>query len=183
MRATRAYITSFGTTGLLIASALLSLSVMSAFVAFRGFPGEDVQAPIQTLLVQEHQTPVRVPAKPLRVGVLGAKRSPSAGGSRRTATRRVSSPTASTGPVVQRTAPAAPAPAPNQAPSNGTSSGNATPVADTSPLTSPTTAPTVPSTSTLPLPSLTLPSLPPPPPPDSSQLPVDTSGVTGLLGG
>ena len=45
---------------------------MSAFVAFNGFPGQDVQDPIGTLLLQQRQTPVDVPAKPVHVGVLAA---------------------------------------------------------------------------------------------------------------
>lgn len=56
MRATRAYITSFGTTGTLIVSALLSMSVMSAVVGFNGgFPSPDTQNPIGSVLVKEPQ--------------------------------------------------------------------------------------------------------------------------------
>lgn len=39
MRATRAYLASLGTTGLLLASSLLILVVVGAIVAFDGFPG------------------------------------------------------------------------------------------------------------------------------------------------
>ena len=40
MKASRAYIASLGTSGVLIASFLLLLAVVSAIVAFRGYPGE-----------------------------------------------------------------------------------------------------------------------------------------------
>ncbi|MGH2848907.1 MAG: hypothetical protein ACRDL0_23390, partial [Thermoleophilaceae bacterium] len=39
MKATKAYIAGLGTSGVLIASFLLLLAVVSAIVAFRGFPG------------------------------------------------------------------------------------------------------------------------------------------------
>jgi hypothetical protein len=180
LRATRAYITSFGTTGLLIASALLTLAVMSAFVAFNGFPGQDVQDPIGTLLLQERQTPVNVPAKPVHVSGLATGQGSGTSGDRAGA-RHVRAPKASTGPVQHR----APAQTPTQNPatSPGSTSGQGTTLVPqaTSPIPTPTT-PQVPQTE---LPPLTIPSLPPPPPPpsDGSQLPIDTSGVTGLLGG
>ena len=40
MKATRAYIASLGTTGVLIGSSVLILVVVSALVAFRGWPGD-----------------------------------------------------------------------------------------------------------------------------------------------
>src|SRR5919197_1908869 len=39
MRASRAYIASLGTTGVLVGSSILLLFVVSAIVAFRGWPG------------------------------------------------------------------------------------------------------------------------------------------------
>lgn len=185
MRATRAYITGFGTTGLLISAALLSLAVMSAFVAFNGFPGQDVQDPIGTLLVQEKQAAVKVPAKPIRVDVAAATRAATTSG-HRAATRRAHAPKASTGPVLQR-APARTAP--GQAPSSGQNPTSVAQTAPTTPLS--TTPPSVPNTGVQ-IPPITLPSLPssppasPPPPPSggvNTQLPVDTSGITGILGG
>ncbi|HEX6461201.1 MAG TPA: hypothetical protein VF032_19955 [Thermoleophilaceae bacterium] len=155
---------------------------MSAFVAFNGFPGEDVQAPIQSLLVQERQAPVPVPAKPVRVGVLAASRHPASAGTNHGGTGtsgHLNSPTASTGPVVQRTAPKTAPPAQSPAPSSG--SGTATSVAETAPLPTVGSVPTDPSTIVPQLPTVTVPSLPPPP--SDSSLPVDTSGVTSLLGG
>jgi hypothetical protein len=183
LRATRAYITSFGTTGLLIASALLTLAVMSAFVAFNGFPGQNVQDPIGTLLLQEPQAQVSVPVKPLHVGVPGAsKRSGSAARHRREAARNSQAPKASTGPVVHRTTPIQ-APTRTQTPASAPSQ-DTVPLAQATPPVVPGTAPTLPDTGVPQVPGLTLPALPPPPPPSgSSQLPIDTSGITGLLGG
>jgi hypothetical protein len=64
VKATKAYIAGVGTTGLLVASSLLVLTVMSALVAFRGFPGPDVQDPVQSILVETAHAPatVAVPA-------------------------------------------------------------------------------------------------------------------------
>jgi hypothetical protein len=65
VRATRAYITSFGTTGTLIVSALLTMSVMSAVVGFNGgFPSPDTQNPIGSVLVKERQTSLPVAQHP-----------------------------------------------------------------------------------------------------------------------
>lgn len=169
---------------------MLTLSVMSAFVAFNGFPGEDVQAPIHTLLVQQRQTSVPVHAKPVRVDVRAATRHPAitSGSSHHAAARHAGGPTASTDPVVQHTAPqATPPPAQSPAPPSGSGGGSATtPVAQSTPLADPDTAPTVPSTTTTPKLPITLPSLTPSSPPPqqsgSSVLPVDTSGITDLLG-
>lgn len=60
MKATKAYIAGVGTTGLLVASSLLVLTMMSALVAFRGFPGPDVQDPVQSILVGTAHAPVTV---------------------------------------------------------------------------------------------------------------------------
>jgi hypothetical protein len=186
LRATRAYITSIGTTGLLIASALLSLAVMSAFVAFNGFPGQQVQDPIGTLLLQEGQTRVNVAPKPLRVQVEGTTRSPAGGSSNHAAARHARTPQASTGPILHSTTPGSSTPSQTQTPSSpGQTTTSVTGSAPSAPIS--TTAPQLPSTNVT-LPTITLPSLPtspPPPPPgdNQQQLPVDTSGITGLLGG
>jgi hypothetical protein len=184
LRATRAYITGIGTTGLLIASALLSLAVMSAFVAFNGFPGQDVQDPIGTLLLQEKQAPVNVPAKHVHVQVLATRRAASATTAhRRASSKRVQTPRATTGPVVNRTNPTPSTPSPGQAPSSsGQTPSSAAGSTPSTPVS--TTTPAVPDTG-ITLPQVTLPSLPSSPPPGGSQqqLPIDTSGVTNLLGG
>jgi hypothetical protein len=183
LRATRAYITSFGTTGLLIASALLTLAVMSAFVAFNGFPGQDVQDPIGTLLVQEKHASVRVPAKPVHVQVAASRRGPTgtaAARHRRDALKRTQGPNANTGPLAHRTPSGAPGSSQTQTPS---ATQNATSLAPTSPTTPiGTTTPSVPDPGVS-VPPITLPSVTlPPPPSGNSQLP-DTSGVTGIIGG
>jgi hypothetical protein len=177
---------------MLIASALLSLSVMSAFVAFNGFPGQSVQAPIGSLLLGEQHPPtVTVPTKPLRShGSAASGRSTSRAGAHRGVThaRAVSSPVAHTGPVVDRVPagqpaqPQAPASSAPAQPQQSTAVG--TPGTVSNPL--PTgTAPSLPDTGLPALPQVTLPPLSSPssPPPTSSQLPVDTSGATGVLGG
>jgi hypothetical protein len=156
---------------------------MSAFVAFNGFPGQQVQDPIGTLLLQEKQTRVNVAPKPIRVQVQATTRSPAAGASRHTGTGHVQAPRASTGPVVHRTVPGSSTP--TQSPSSsGQSPTSVTGSAPSAPIN--TTTPQVPDTG-LPLPPITLPSLPssPPPPPGNNQqqLPIDTSGITDLLGG
>ena len=53
MRASRAYIAGAGTTGVLIASAVLLLAVVSALVAFRGGPGDGIGEDIGSLIVDE----------------------------------------------------------------------------------------------------------------------------------
>jgi hypothetical protein len=55
MRASRAYIAGFGTTSVLVASALLLLAVVSALVAFRGWPGAGFAENISSLVVDEPQ--------------------------------------------------------------------------------------------------------------------------------
>ena len=157
---------------------------MSAFVAFNGFPGQDVRDPIGTLLLQEKQAAVSVPAKPVRVRVLATSKAPAAATShRRAALRRAVAPRASTGPVEQRT-PSTQAPTSSpQAPSSAGTTQTAPPVSQPKAPVDTGSAPTLPDTG-LPIPPITLPSLPTPPPPSGdSKLPIDTSGITDLLGG
>lgn len=49
MRARFAYISSLGTTAILVAAALLMLAVVSAIVAFRGWPGQASTGGVQTV--------------------------------------------------------------------------------------------------------------------------------------
>src|SRR3954463_12019313 len=49
MRARFAYISSLGTTAILVAAALLMLAVVSAIVAFRGWPGQASSGGVQTI--------------------------------------------------------------------------------------------------------------------------------------
>jgi hypothetical protein len=62
MKATKAYIASLGTTGVLLAASILMLAVVSAVVAFDRWPGSHVSAPVQTLLLTEKAAPIRVSA-------------------------------------------------------------------------------------------------------------------------
>ena len=53
MRTSRAYLASLGTTGVLIASGILLLVVVSALVAFRGWPGADLVDDVESLFVDD----------------------------------------------------------------------------------------------------------------------------------
>src|SRR3954454_7137820 len=73
MRATKAYIASLGTTGVLLAASILMLAVVSAVVAFDRWPGGEVSTRVQTLVLAENPAPIRVstnstaaPATPVR---------------------------------------------------------------------------------------------------------------------
>jgi hypothetical protein len=172
---------------LLIASAMATLFVMSAFVAFNGFPGQGVQDPIAPILVHETQAPVSVPTEPARGAVLDARTH--GGSSSRVdshSARLHGGPRAHTGPL---SAPDSGTPV--QTPSGGQTqvpppqSGgdlNSTAGGATQQLPSGTT-PSLPGGNTqvpqVTLPEVQIPSLPQ----GDSQLPIDTSGVTKLLGG
>src|SRR5258706_4109410 len=62
MRATKAYIASLGTTGVLLGASLLMLAVVSAVVAFDRWPTGNVSTRVQTLVLAERPTPIRVGA-------------------------------------------------------------------------------------------------------------------------
>ena len=67
MRASRAYIAGFGTTGVLVGSALLLLVVVSTLVAFQGWPGSGFADDIGSLVVDE---PERLPVEgPVQVAL------------------------------------------------------------------------------------------------------------------
>ena len=53
MKTSRAYIASLGTTGVLIASFIVVLVIVSAIVAFKGAPGEASSSGLDRLDVQE----------------------------------------------------------------------------------------------------------------------------------
>src|SRR4051812_17587789 len=85
MKATKAYIASLGTTGVLLAAAVLMLAVVSAVVAFDRWPGGNVASPVKTLVLTERPQSIRVterssgaPATPTRAGTTAA-RGPAAG--------------------------------------------------------------------------------------------------------
>ena len=62
MKAGKAYITSLGTTGLLVASSVLLLVVVGALVAFDGWPASEASSPPETVAIGEGDTE-RVVAK------------------------------------------------------------------------------------------------------------------------
>src|ERR1700704_4443135 len=55
MRATRAYIASLGTAGVLVASSALLLVVVSALMAFNAWPGGDPMGGLKGLVVGNHE--------------------------------------------------------------------------------------------------------------------------------
>src|SRR4051794_427609 len=60
MRARVAYISSLGTTAILVAAALLMLAVVSAIVAFRGWPGGATgSGDVQSVPLSPHGTAER----------------------------------------------------------------------------------------------------------------------------
>src|SRR3954451_11566381 len=63
MRATKAYIASLGTTGVLLAASLLMLAVVSAVVAFDRWPDGQVSSRVQTLVLKERPASIRVSAR------------------------------------------------------------------------------------------------------------------------
>src|SRR4051794_445355 len=65
MKATKAYIASLGTTGVLLAASILMLAVVSAVVAFDRWPDGHVSTRVQTLALSENAAPIRVTARPL----------------------------------------------------------------------------------------------------------------------
>src|SRR5438045_7217666 len=60
MKATKAYIASLGTTGVLLAASILMLAVVSAVVAFDRWPGAGAQAPVKTLVLADTPAAIRV---------------------------------------------------------------------------------------------------------------------------
>ena len=99
MRATKAYIASLGTTGVVLAASILMLAVVSAVVGFDRWPGSQSSAPARPLLLTERAAPIRVSAKAT---------APSATASR--ATGGVTTPHVQPGTRAPAAAPAKPAP-------------------------------------------------------------------------
>jgi hypothetical protein len=89
MRARVAYISSLGTTAILVAAALLMLAVVGAIVAFRGWPGAANAAGVQSVplppsLTQSRTALIITRVKParavVRVGAVAARRFTSTAG-------------------------------------------------------------------------------------------------------
>src|SRR3954447_24693057 len=76
MKATRAYIASLGTTGVLLASSISLLLVVSAIFAFNGWPDSGLADQVEKLFVQDEKPSIRV-AGPSQVASDAA---PAAGG-------------------------------------------------------------------------------------------------------
>jgi hypothetical protein len=62
LKATKAYIASLGTTGVLLAASLLMLAVVSAVVAFDRWPGGNVSTGVKTLVLTDKAPAIRVSA-------------------------------------------------------------------------------------------------------------------------
>src|SRR3954451_12778393 len=62
MKATKDYIASLGTTGVLLGASLLMLAVVSAVVAFDRWPTSNVSTRVQTLVLSDKPAPIRVSA-------------------------------------------------------------------------------------------------------------------------
>jgi translation initiation factor IF-2 len=108
MRATKAYIASLGTTGVLLAASLLMLAVVSAVVAFDRWPGAGVTTRVPTLVLTDRPAAIRVGAHSLAPAVTPAARRAATGvaAPRRAATV---APTVGVRPLTGTTRPAAPA--------------------------------------------------------------------------
>ena len=63
MKATKAYIASLGTTGVLLGASLLMLAVVSAVVAFDRWPNGHVSARVQTLMLNDEPSRISVSAQ------------------------------------------------------------------------------------------------------------------------
>jgi len=60
MKATKAYIASLGTTGVLLGASLLMLAVVSAVVAFDRWPDGQVSSRVQTLVLSDKPAPIKI---------------------------------------------------------------------------------------------------------------------------
>jgi hypothetical protein len=153
----------------------MTLFVMSAFVAFNGFPGQDVETPIGNLVVQERPAPVSVPDVAVVAPARQAATTQAAARHRMDA-RGAAGPTASTGLIKQRrvSAPTTQAPAAQAPATSSDQSRQALPVQQTTPE--------LPTSQVLPdAPQIQLPVIQSP---AGSQQPlIDTQKVVGLLTG
>ena len=60
MKATKAYIASLGTTGVLLGASILMLAVVSAVVAFDRWPDGNISTRVQTLVIDDRPAAIRV---------------------------------------------------------------------------------------------------------------------------
>ena len=116
MKATKAYIASLGTTGVLLAASILMLAVVSAVVAFDRWPGAGAATPVKTLVLNEKPSAIQVSsnasgpsATPVTRGTTVAA-SPRAVGPGQITTRGLVTPRRNTTNAPAAAAPALPAP-------------------------------------------------------------------------
>ncbi len=64
MRATKAYIASLGTTGVLLAASVLMLALVSAVVAFDEWPDGNAATPVKTLVLAPRPSTIHVSTRP-----------------------------------------------------------------------------------------------------------------------
>jgi hypothetical protein len=178
MRARAAYISSLGTTGILVSSALMMLTMVSALVAFRGWPDNSPGGGVQAIPLQSpHPSALVSVAHPVthsrvvRTTPLATKQIAAAAASigRTASTARLRKDVPARGPAIVGDAPAMrPAPTASQgSPGHAGGSKQPPPAQDGPPI--PTDPPSAPQT---------LPAPPSPPDPRST-----VGSVTGLLGG
>jgi hypothetical protein len=159
------------------------MSLMSAIVAFNGFPGQDLQDPVGSLPVLDRQAPLAVEKHRADAAAAHAMRA-SGVSSRHTRNRHghaAKAPVAHTNPVVHRQS-ASSQPQAKQ-PSGASSQPSAVRVPDTSPVTN--TVPKVPAPS-LPSPQTLLKSSPVTLPGGTAlpvDLPINTAAVSGVVDG
>lgn len=72
MKATKAYIASLGTTGVLLGASLLMLAVVSAVVAFDRWPAGTVSSRVQPIVLKDQSAPIQVTANPAAAVRTGA---------------------------------------------------------------------------------------------------------------
>ena len=118
MRARGAYIRSLGVSGLLVFGALLMLAIVSAIVAFNGWPSEAATSGVEPMAVD-----VAAPASTPAPTVIAVRREPRRAAPRAAAPVRVVAAAPSPAPAVESAPapappapPAAPAPTPAPAP-------------------------------------------------------------------
>jgi hypothetical protein len=159
------------------------MSLMSAIVAFDGFPGQDLQDPIGSLPVLDRQAPLAVekhradagPGHALRASGVSAHHSRSHHG------RAAKAPVAHTNPVTHRQSATRPR---TQQPSNGSSQSSPVTVPDTSSVTH--AVPKVPSAPSVPTPDTLLKSSPVTLPGGATlpvNLPLNTAAASGVVDG
>jgi len=160
------------------------MSLMSAIVAFNGFPGQDLQDPVGSLPVLDRQAPLAVEKH--RADAAAAHVTRASGVSARHTRNRhghaAKAPVAHTNPVVHRQSTSSRPQA--QQPSGGSSQTSPVRVPDTSPVTN--AVPKVPAAPSVPSPQTLLKSSPVTLPGGTAlpvNLPINTAAVSGVVDG